>query len=136
MFAQLLLSAIKGSLITTLVNLLNRFRENNGDEKYYQLVAAIRNTFMLLSNVTDDTKTKIDDILVSTILESLPPIPDDFRYNSIVVSDLAGTEFLTTFFEGENGKRDPLQIPVEFTTVGDTPNPDNVTMEAKESKFE
>ena len=72
MFLQFLLSAVKGAATEELSNLLDKFRELNGQEKHDQLVAAIRNSFTLLKDVTDDTKTKIDDTLVALILNALP----------------------------------------------------------------
>ena len=72
MFLQLLLSAAKGAATDELTNLFDKFRELNGAEKHDKLVSAIRNSFTLLKEVTDETKTKIDDTLVAIVLNALP----------------------------------------------------------------
>ena len=72
MFLQFLLAAAKGAATEELTHLLDKFKELNGADKYNQLVAAIRNSFTLLKDVTDETKTKVDDTLVAIILNALP----------------------------------------------------------------
>ena len=69
---KFLLAAIKGAATEELKVLLEKFRELNGQTKHDQLVAAIKNAFTLLQDVTDDTKTKVDDTLVAIILNALP----------------------------------------------------------------
>lgn len=72
MLVKLLLDAVKGAATIELAHLLDKFKEKNGEDKYNQLVAAIRNSFTLLEDVVDDTKTKIDDTVVAIVLKSLP----------------------------------------------------------------
>lgn len=72
MFVQLLLNAVKAAASGELQNLLEKFKEKNGEEKYQQLIEAIRNSFTLLQDVVDDTKTKIDDTVVAMVLAALP----------------------------------------------------------------
>lgn len=72
MFLQFILNAISAGASNELSGLLNKFRELNGDEKYNELVTALRNSFLLLKDVTDHTKTKVDDTLVNIILNALP----------------------------------------------------------------
>ena len=71
MFAQLLLQAVSGVVSSQLAELLQKFKELNGEEKYNQLKEAIRNSFLLLQTVTDKTKTKIDDTAVKMILDAV-----------------------------------------------------------------
>lgn len=71
MFAQLLLSAVQGACTLELQNLLLKFRELNGEEKYLQLESSIKNSFLLLKTVTDKTKTKIDDTVVNIVLNAV-----------------------------------------------------------------
>jgi hypothetical protein len=71
MFAQLLLQAVSGVVSSQLAELLKKFKELNGEEKYNQLREAIRNSFLLLQTVTDKTKTKIDDTAVAMILNAV-----------------------------------------------------------------
>lgn len=72
MFIQLLLNAVSSGATLELKHLLEKFKEINGEEKYQQLVEALRNSFTLLQDVTDKTKTKVDDTVVNIILNSLP----------------------------------------------------------------
>lgn len=76
MFGQILLNLLRGAITGELSNLLEKFKENNGEEKYRQLVAALQNSLLLLQDVAEDTKTKIDDTLIAILLQSLPQ--DDF----------------------------------------------------------
>ena len=72
MILKLLLAAVKEGATGELKHLLDRFRELNGQEKHDKLVLSIKNSFELLQDVTDETKTKIDDTLVAIILNALP----------------------------------------------------------------
>ena len=72
MFVNLLLQALSGAATAEISHLLEKFRELNGEEKYQQLIAALRNSFLLLQDVVDNTKTKIDDTIVGIILKALP----------------------------------------------------------------
>ncbi len=74
MFVNLLLQALSGAATAEVSHLLEKFRELNGEEKYRQLVTALRNSFLLLQDVVDDTKTKVDDTLVGIILNALPQV--------------------------------------------------------------
>lgn len=71
MFANLLLSAVAGVITSALKLLLDKFQENNGPDKAVQLKSTIKNAFLLLKDVTDKTKTKIDDTIVDVILEAV-----------------------------------------------------------------
>ena len=84
MFVALLLKALSGAASAEISHLLEKFRELNGDEKYFQLVVAMRNSFTLLLDVVDNTKTKIDDTLVQIILDALPEIEET---PAVVVTD-------------------------------------------------
>jgi len=72
MILQILLKAIQGAATEELKHLLDRFRELNGQAKHDKLVLSIKNSFELLKEVTDETKTKCDDTLVNIVLSSLP----------------------------------------------------------------
>jgi len=72
MLFKFLLAAIKEGATEELRQLLEKFREKHGTERHDQLVIAISNSFTLLQEVTDETKTKIDDTLVAIILNALP----------------------------------------------------------------
>jgi hypothetical protein len=72
MILQILLKAIQGAATEELKHLLDRFRELNGQAKHDKLVLSIKNSFELLKEVTDETKTKCDDTIVNIVLSSLP----------------------------------------------------------------
>ena len=72
MLLQFLLKAVQGAATEELKHLLDRFRELNGQAKHDKLVLSIKNSFALLKEVTDETKTKCDDTLVGIVLNSLP----------------------------------------------------------------
>lgn len=76
MFINFLLKAASTGVTLELQHLLDRFRQLNGDEKYNELVAALKNSFTLLQDVTDKTATKVDDTLVKIVLDSLPDVLD------------------------------------------------------------
>lgn len=71
MFKQLLLNAVAGAVTVELSSLLLKFKELNGEEKFNQLKTAIENSFTLLQDVTNKTKTKIDDTAVRMILDAV-----------------------------------------------------------------
>lgn len=75
MFLQFLLNGVKGAATDELKHLLDKFRELNGADKHDKLVASIKNSFELLQDVTDKTKTKCDDTIVLIVLNSLPDEP-------------------------------------------------------------
>lgn len=72
MFVNLLLQAISGAASAELTSLLEKFHELNGDDKYNELVASLKNGFSLLNDVVKQTKTKVDDTLVNIVLNALP----------------------------------------------------------------
>lgn len=75
MFTQFLLAAISGAVTAELVALLVKFRALNGEDKYQELKAALKNSFSLLKSVTDKTATKIDDTAVNMILAAIDQAP-------------------------------------------------------------
>ena len=72
MIFKFLLAAVKEGATNELTELLDKFRELNGQKDHDDLVIAIRKSFTLLKKVTDETKTKCDDTLVGIVLNSLP----------------------------------------------------------------
>lgn len=72
MFKQFLFNAVQAGASHELSQLLEKFRELNGEEKYLQLVETLRNEFLLLESVAETTKTKSDDTVVSIVLNALP----------------------------------------------------------------
>lgn len=71
MFKQILFNLVKQAATEELKALLVKFEENNGVEKTEELKEAMRRNFVLLQDVVDDTKTKIDDTLVDIVLNAL-----------------------------------------------------------------
>lgn len=71
LFAQIMIQAASGYMTTELVKLLHKFRENNDEQQYQELKAAIQNSFTLLKRITDSSKTKVDDIPVKIILDAI-----------------------------------------------------------------
>lgn len=98
MFGTILLQLLKGAITVEMQNLLEKFREKNGEEKYNQLVTALRANLELLSYVADETKTKIDDKLIDILLESLPTDGSDFS-QSFVKEDQQQAENTTQSIE-------------------------------------
>lgn len=72
MFLNILLNAVATGATTELTLLLEKFRKLNGDDKYNELVASLKNGFTLLKDVVSQTKTKVDDTLVNIVLNALP----------------------------------------------------------------
>lgn len=70
MFINILLQAIAGALKVQLILLIEKHKELHGEEKNEQLKGAISNSFKLLKDVTDKTKSKIDDTVVKIVLEA------------------------------------------------------------------
>ena len=75
MLLKLILQAVKSTIIYELRFLLALYEKANGTEQTNILVSAIRNSFLILKNITDHTKTKIDDTIVDMVLSALPEEP-------------------------------------------------------------
>lgn len=71
MFKELLIQIVAGATTAELRILLAKFRELNGDTKADQLIAGLKNGFLLLKSMTDKTKSKLDDTAVNMILAAL-----------------------------------------------------------------
>lgn len=69
--AALLLQTLKSVLTTSVTVLLQTHKRLHGEERNKQLREAIRNSFLLLKDVTDKTQTKVDDTVVDIVLQGV-----------------------------------------------------------------
>lgn len=71
MFKEIFLQMLSGAISASLRLLLVRFRELNGDVKAKQLNDSFRNGFLLLKDVANKTKGKLDDTAVNIFLAAV-----------------------------------------------------------------
>lgn len=71
LFTDLLLHAVQTATTTSLTLLIQKHKELHGEEKNKQLREAIKNSFLLLKDVTDKTKNKTDDTVVQIVLTAV-----------------------------------------------------------------
>lgn len=66
--AELLLQTVTSVLQTSITVLIEKHKELHGPERNKQLKGAILNSFELLKDVTNKTKTNIDDTIVEIVI--------------------------------------------------------------------
>jgi hypothetical protein len=72
MFKQIMLGSISKWVSGELSDLLDKYKAKYGEEKYKVLLTNLSNTLTDLNLIAKETKTKVDDTIVSILLNALP----------------------------------------------------------------